>query len=469
MKREIEELSIKDIVLDFHQRQRPFNKNELKELVDSIKKHGLLNPILVRPSKYGKFELVHGEKRFKASKVIRRKTILAEIRNLSDKEKLEIQLIESLRRDDLTPARKIDAYKQLIEKFGYTYEQIETRINENQEDVTDKLVLTKFLPQLQEGKAKEKTATPKTNRLAHNTVPDTTRNESESEGIVWMDPHRLTLSPNNVRKHCHDKEIRMAVLENYGENNTLADKEFWDELSGTRLATLVENVSKKGVIVPIIINQDNQVVAGQRRWLAARKTGKKIPCIKKHYKSPIDEICDSLAENEGRRSVPTTDKHLALKELYDVYGLSLREISQRTGIPKSTIHDILRRNIEQDLLTIPVDYRDVLKGMKKTKQRIAENMIEFVKEPTHEKITRIVDYCSKNPKEVIGWEKKHYGIKKLTEKVLSCPSSDNCPIEVSLSISRHLAEKLLPSLKRKKMNIKTFILSLLTKATEKEG
>jgi len=144
------ELPLEDIIPDPNQPRKNFDDAKLKELAQSIEQHGLLQPILVRPIRDRKFEIIHGERRWRACKLIEKKTILAQVRNISDKEKIEIQLIENLQREDLNPIEEAETYEILIEKFNYTHEQIGKKIGKSREYVTNKLRLLQLPSEVQE-------------------------------------------------------------------------------------------------------------------------------------------------------------------------------------------------------------------------------------------------------------------------------------------------------------------------------
>jgi len=159
MTTEIAELSMNSIVPDPNQPRKSFNEESLKELAASIGEHGLLHPILVRPIANGKYQIVHGERRFRACKLLGLETVKAEIRNITDNEALEIQLIENLQREDLNPIEEAETFQRMVEELGYTHEELAKRIGKSREYVTNKLRLLK-LPEnikkaMQDGKITE--------------------------------------------------------------------------------------------------------------------------------------------------------------------------------------------------------------------------------------------------------------------------------------------------------------------------
>lgn len=146
----IAELPIDSIVPDSSQPRKSFDKVKLQELANSIEEHGLLQPVLVRPISDGKYQLVHGERRFRACKLLGLETIRAEIRNLTDNETLEIQLVENLQREDLNPIEEAETFQRMIKELGYTHEEIAKKIGKSREYVTNKLRLLKLSASVKE-------------------------------------------------------------------------------------------------------------------------------------------------------------------------------------------------------------------------------------------------------------------------------------------------------------------------------
>jgi ParB family chromosome partitioning protein len=137
------EVPIESIVPDPNQPRKNFDENKLKELAESIKQSGQLNPILVRPIG-DKYQIVHGERRYRACQLLGLKTIRAEVRKLDDNQVLEIQLVENLQREDLNPIEEAETYQRMIDDLGYTHEEIGKKIGKSREYVTNKLRLLKM-------------------------------------------------------------------------------------------------------------------------------------------------------------------------------------------------------------------------------------------------------------------------------------------------------------------------------------
>jgi ParB family chromosome partitioning protein len=137
---EVKQLALSDIVISKSNPRKYFNEEKIKELADSIKEKGVINPILVRPAGK-KYELVCGERRLKASKACKAKDIPAFIKELSEEEALELQVIENLQRDDLNPIEEAQGFKALIDKCKYTQETLAKKIGKSQGFIAARIAL----------------------------------------------------------------------------------------------------------------------------------------------------------------------------------------------------------------------------------------------------------------------------------------------------------------------------------------
>ena len=121
------------------QPRRIFEKASIAELADSIKSKGLVQPILVRPSKSnpGDYEIIAGERRWRAAQVAQLHEIPAVIRNLDDVESLEIAIIENVQRADLSPIEEAAGYKKLMENYGHTQEALSEIVGKSRSHVAN--------------------------------------------------------------------------------------------------------------------------------------------------------------------------------------------------------------------------------------------------------------------------------------------------------------------------------------------
>lgn len=125
---ELRQIKIDQIVADPNQPRHFFDDEGLEDLADSIREHGVLQPIIVTPNKGGGYQIVAGERRFRASKIAGVTKMPALVRTLTDQHRLEISLIENLQRKDLNVMETATAYLKLRDQFNLTLEQIAKRV-----------------------------------------------------------------------------------------------------------------------------------------------------------------------------------------------------------------------------------------------------------------------------------------------------------------------------------------------------
>ena len=145
------EIELDNIEVNPFQPRTNFNEDALRELSNSIRELGVIQPITVRKLEGNKFQLVSGERRFRASKLISLKTIPAYIRIANDQEMLEMALVENIQRKDLDPIEVALSYQQLIEEINLTQEQLSIRVGKSRSTVTNFLRLLKLDPIIQTG------------------------------------------------------------------------------------------------------------------------------------------------------------------------------------------------------------------------------------------------------------------------------------------------------------------------------
>ena len=147
----IVELELANIEVNPFQPRSSFNEDALKELASSIRELGVIQPITVRKIEFGKYQLVSGERRFRASKLVGLETIPAYIRIANDQESLEMALVENIQREDLDPIEIALSYERLIEEINLTQEQMSERVGKNRSTIANYLRLLKLDPIVQTG------------------------------------------------------------------------------------------------------------------------------------------------------------------------------------------------------------------------------------------------------------------------------------------------------------------------------
>ncbi|SDH73288.1 chromosome partitioning protein, ParB family [Sinosporangium album] len=144
-----DEIPLADIVPNPRQPRKNFGDQQLKELTESIAEVGLLQPIVVRALGGGRYELVMGERRCRASKLAGLARIPAIVRSTHDDDMLRDALLENLQREQLNPLEEAAAYQQLLDDFGATHEQLAQRVSRSRSHVTNMIRLLKLPPDVQ--------------------------------------------------------------------------------------------------------------------------------------------------------------------------------------------------------------------------------------------------------------------------------------------------------------------------------
>ena len=135
---EIQELPLNELRVNPYQPRKTFNEESLNELAESIKEHGVFQPIIVKKSIKG-YEIVAGERRFRASKLAGKETIPAIVRNFTDEEMMESAVLENLQRENLNAVDEANAYKTLMENLHLTQDQVSKRVNKSRSHITNLL------------------------------------------------------------------------------------------------------------------------------------------------------------------------------------------------------------------------------------------------------------------------------------------------------------------------------------------
>jgi ParB family chromosome partitioning protein len=155
----LREIDIERILPNSHQPRKGFDEESLEELANSIRQHGVVQPIVVRPLEDGFFQLIAGERRWRASQRAGLSRIPAVVRDAGDHDALEIALIENLQRQDLNPLEEAQAYDRLISEFGMTQEEVARRVGKNRATIANMLRLLKLPPEVQQWLRENKLST----------------------------------------------------------------------------------------------------------------------------------------------------------------------------------------------------------------------------------------------------------------------------------------------------------------------
>lgn len=143
------EIPVGSITPNPHQPRVHFDEEALSELVASVRELGIIQPILVRPLAEGHYELVAGERRWRAAQRAGLDVVPAVVRTTDELGSVERALVENLHRQDLTPLEEAAAYQQLVDDFGYTHEQLATRMGKSRSAISNTLRLLTLPPSIQ--------------------------------------------------------------------------------------------------------------------------------------------------------------------------------------------------------------------------------------------------------------------------------------------------------------------------------
>lgn len=136
-------IKLEEVVPNKYQARQYFDEKKIKELANSIKEKGLVHPLLIR-SIEGGYELIAGERRWKAAREAGFETVPAIVKEVSDAEMFELSLVENLQREDLNPIEEAEAYRQLMERFGLSQEDLAKRIGRDRSSIANTLRLLKL-------------------------------------------------------------------------------------------------------------------------------------------------------------------------------------------------------------------------------------------------------------------------------------------------------------------------------------
>lgn len=134
-------VDVRDLRPNPYQPRRVFNEDKLHDLAHSIKEHGIIQPIIIRKSEIRGYDIVAGERRYRAAKLAGLQVVPAVVRDMTDVKLMEIALIENLQREDLNPIEIAEAYSNLIEKCDLTQDELANRVGQSRSHIANMLRL----------------------------------------------------------------------------------------------------------------------------------------------------------------------------------------------------------------------------------------------------------------------------------------------------------------------------------------
>lgn len=226
------EIPLDQISANPYQPRKNFDDEKFQDLVKSVRVHGVLQPVVVRSKGEGAYELVAGERRFRAAMAAGLKHIPAVIRELTNEQSLEVALIENLQREDISPLEAAIAYKRLMDEFGLTQDEVAFRVGKSRSAVANTLRLFNLPQQLRESLANGEITEGHARALLAFSDP-------EEQAAAWRDTvmHGLSVRQlENWKKQASTAAKRARVSrETSADPNLLSIQEQLQRLFGTKV------------------------------------------------------------------------------------------------------------------------------------------------------------------------------------------------------------------------------------------
>ena len=276
---EIVELNIDDIRPNPYQPRQIFDQQALTELAHSIKENGVFQPIIVKKSIKG-YEVIAGERRLRASKIVGNKTIPAIIRQLNDEKMAEIALLENLQRENLNALEEAKAYKKLIEQLNITQEELAKKVSKSRSHVTNIIGILRLPKEVQELIAENKLTMGHARALSK---------LSDNEQIIKM---AKDIVNDNITVREIEKKSENAPKKKVQKREKSSEYKYVEEMLSEKLDTKVR-INDKKVVISFVNNADlNRIleILDIKEWLYVRKTFNKRICIANIYHYNIDYL-----------------------------------------------------------------------------------------------------------------------------------------------------------------------------------
>ncbi len=222
------------------QPRRLFNKNSINELADSIKAKGLVQPLVVRPSPsdVNSYEIIAGERRWRAAQIAQLHEVPVVIRNFNDTEALEIAIIENVQRSDLSPIEEAAGYKRLIENHGHTQEDLSGIVGKSRSHIANIIRLLSLPQSIQDMITEGKISSGHARAIMNSAFPEQLAEKIINENLSVRDAENLAKDKKGIIKKIKLKDPDTIDLE-----NKISEK--------LGLATSINHKGKKGGSIKI--------------------------------------------------------------------------------------------------------------------------------------------------------------------------------------------------------------------------
>ena len=239
--KEVDTIDINKIEPNSNQPRKNFNEDKIHELAESIKQHGLIEPLIVQKGKKGFYTIIAGERRWRAAREAGVKEIPVVVKEYSDQQVMEIALIENIQREDLNAIEEAEAYERLIKDFNLKQDEVAERVSKSRVAITNSLRLLKLDPRVREMIIEDKIKSGHARALLSVTDPE---EQYRLAVMIFDNSMSVRETEKMVKKYLADKDKPTKEVKKRDTQTELIYKDYEEKLK-TVIGTKV-NINNKG-------------------------------------------------------------------------------------------------------------------------------------------------------------------------------------------------------------------------------
>lgn len=239
--KEVDTIDINKIEPNSNQPRKNFNEDKIHELAESIKQHGLIEPLIVQKGKKGFYTIIAGERRWRAAREAGVKEIPVVVKEYSDQQVMEIALIENIQREDLNAIEEAEAYEHLIKDFNLKQDEVAERVSKSRVAITNSLRLLKLDPRVREMIIEDKIKSGHARALLSVTDPE---EQYRLAVMIFDNSMSVRETEKMVKKYLADKDKPTKEAKKKDTQTELIYKDYEEKLK-TVIGTKV-NINNKG-------------------------------------------------------------------------------------------------------------------------------------------------------------------------------------------------------------------------------
>ncbi len=239
--KEVDTIDINKIEPNSNQPRKNFNEDKIHELAESIKQHGLIEPLIVQKGKKGFYTIIAGERRWRAAREAGVKEIPVVVKEYSDQQVMEIALIENIQREDLNAIEEAEAYERLIKDFNLKQDEVAERVSKSRVAITNSLRLLKLDSRVREMIIEDKIKSGHARALLSVTDPE---EQYRLAVMIFDNSMSVRETEKMVKKYLADKDKPTKEVKKKDTQTELIYKDYEEKLK-TVIGTKV-NINNKG-------------------------------------------------------------------------------------------------------------------------------------------------------------------------------------------------------------------------------